>query len=53
MTEIYNETAEKKLGLRTRKHKDWLNTETYKAIDERKKLKEEIGRSNSKKNKRN
>lgn len=45
--EIYYETAEKKiLDLKTMKYKDWLNTETYKAIDERRKLKEEIGRSN-------
>lgn len=43
---IRNETTEKILDLRTRKHKDRLNTETYKAVDERGKLKEEIGRSN-------
>lgn len=43
---IRNETTEKILNLRTRKHKDRLNTETYKAVDERGKLKEEIGRSN-------
>ncbi|XP_062577228.1 uncharacterized protein LOC134239086 [Saccostrea cucullata] len=45
--EAYNETAEKIMGQKKGKHKDWLTAENSRAIDERRKLKEEIGRSNS------
>ncbi|XP_062587114.1 craniofacial development protein 2-like [Saccostrea cucullata] len=45
--EAYNETAEKILGQKKRKHKSLPTAETYRAIHERRKLKEEIGRSNS------
>ena len=47
MRDIYNESAEKLLGARKREHKDWISTETYRAIDERRKIKEEIARTTS------
>ena len=47
MRDIYNESADKLLGARKREHKDWISTETYRAIDERRKIKEEIARTTS------
>ena len=47
MRDIYNESAEKVLGIKRREHKDWISMETYRAMDERRMIKEEIGRTNS------
>ena len=47
MKNIYNESAKKTVGFKQREHKDWLRADTYRVIDERRKIKEEIGKTNS------
>ena len=40
---VYNESAKKVLGEKRRMKSDWISGETYKKIEERRKLKEKIG----------
>ena len=41
--EVYNESAKKVLGEKRRMKSDWISGETYKKIEERRRLKEKIG----------
>ena len=43
----YTESAEKVLGLRRRENKDWITPGTYAAMEERRKIKEDIGKTQS------
>jgi len=46
-TTVYKETAETVLGKKQREHKEWITTNTWKAIDERRKVKGEINCAHS------
>ena len=47
MRNFYNESAERALGLSRQEYKEWISMETNRAMDERRMIKEEIGRTNS------
>ena len=44
---VYNENAKKVLGEKRRVKNDWISGETYRKIEERRRLKEKIGRTRS------
>ena len=44
---VYNESAKKVLGEKRRVKNDWMSGETYRKIEERRRLKEKIGRTRS------
>jgi hypothetical protein len=44
---VYNETAVKILGMKEREKKEWISAETWKTIDERKNIKNEINSARS------
>ena len=44
---VYNESAKKVLGEKRRVKNDWISGETYREIEERRRLKEKIGRTRS------